>query len=221
MAFAFPFPRRGQPPTRTELLDKAARAAGRGRRRKAIELYRKALEERAGDHVTRGKLAPLLAAQKDWDGAWNQYQIAAQAYLKDGFPDKAISLYKQAAGHFPKRTLIWERIVDLQVGSGRRADAMETLSRARRHFRGRAGREGALRLCRKALTVDPSDFATALDLGRLLLRSGLRHDGLAHLEGLARCVRGAELRRVRSLLLRQEPSPRRAWQWLRAVVSGG
>jgi len=214
------FSRHRQPPTRTELLDQAARAAGKGRRRKAIELYRRALEERPGDHVTRGKLAPLLAAQKDWDGAWNQYQIAAQAYLKDGFPDKAISLYKQAAGHFPKRTLIWERVVDLQVGSGRRADAMETLRRARRHFRGRAGREGALRLCRKALTVDPTDFATAFDLGRLLLRSGLREDGLAHLEGLAACTRGAELRRVRGLLLRHDPSLRRVWEWLRAALRG-
>jgi tetratricopeptide (TPR) repeat protein len=214
------FLRRRNPPTRTELLDQAARAAGRGRRKKAIELYRRVLEERPGDHVTRGKLAPLLAVLEDWDGAWNQYQQAAQGYLQDGFRDKAISLYKQAAGHFPQRSLVWERITELQLACGRRADALETLRRARRHFRGRAGREGAIRLCRRALAIDPTDFPTAYELGRLLLRAGLREDALSHLDGLARCVRGAELRQVRGLLLRADPSAGRLWQWLRAAVSG-
>lgn len=208
---------------RRALLDSASHDEARGKIKRAIAAYREVLEQEPGDHVTRAKLAPLLARAGEQDAAWKMFRASAEAYHEDGFPEKAISVYKRAATLFPRSLAAWERAAELELEVGRPGDSLATLMLAIPYFRRRKGRESAVALLHRAHALAPHDPTISLDYGCSLLDAGRRDEGVHHLNDLCSRLRGAQLRRARLRLLRAKPTPRSLWSFLRALGarSGG
>ncbi|MFQ5657610.1 MAG: tetratricopeptide repeat protein [Candidatus Methylomirabilales bacterium] len=204
---------------RSVVLEAADRARAKGKSKKAIVQYRRVLEANPHDHVIHGKIAPLLAETKQLRDAWLSFVAAGEGYVRNGFVDQAISMYRQAARYFPREVEVWEAIARLQVDRERQADAVKALLEARRHFRGRHGRLEAIRLLHKACEIEPGNFEVTYELARLLGKTGDKEQARRMLNGLADEVRGRNLRSVRGALFRMSPNPVTAWQWLWAAIA--
>jgi tetratricopeptide (TPR) repeat protein len=202
---------------RGRTLEAAARARRRGRRRKAVDLYRRVLALEPNNMDIERRVAPLLAETKRPDEAWKAYRRAADALARKGFVEQAIGIYREAAGYLPGKVELWHALSDLEIERGRKRDAVTTLLEGRRHLRGRKRRREAIALLERGRRIDARHFETGFELAGLLRRDGMRYRARRVLSELADWTSGAELRRVRLRQLRMEPTPAAAWRWLRSV----
>ncbi|MBN1210104.1 MAG: tetratricopeptide repeat protein [Myxococcaceae bacterium] len=213
---------RGKAPlSRSEIIASADQARAKGRLKKAIAGYRKALELEPKDPAVHGKLAPLLARSKQPEAALESFQAAAQGHLDKGFADKALAVYTQAAETFPHKVALWQQLSQLNLSKGRRADALKTLLRGRLHFRRKDEARGAITLLQEALTLDPTLFEVKLDLAMQHARLKQRAEAMALLNPMLLDVRERrQLRRLRWTMLRVAPGAGAWGRWLRAALLG-
>ncbi len=170
------------------------------------------------------KLAPLLAETGETVAAVESFQLAARGQIEQGFDDRAIGVYTQAVGYFPRQFGLWEAIAELHLKAGRAPDALRAFLDARNRLRGPADRPAAILCLSRALELEPWDpavpkrsqsrLAHALDLAQLCAKEGQRERAGALLSELARQVAPASLRRVRWAQLRLSPSLGNFWRWL-------
>src|SRR5512138_365063 len=99
---------------RTQKVIAADQARTKGKRKKAIALYREVLEHHPDDLGVQGKLAALLAADGDRAGAVARFRSAAEGHLRAGFTDRAISVLAQATEAFPDEEPLWVQFAALQ-----------------------------------------------------------------------------------------------------------
>ncbi|MET0401302.1 MAG: BTAD domain-containing putative transcriptional regulator [Cystobacter sp.] len=210
---------RKAPPTRSELVVAADRARSKGKLKRAIQGYRKALELEPKDPTLLGKLAPLLARTNETDAALKSFRDAAQLHLDKGFSDKALAVYTQAAETFPYQVALWQQVSKMHLDKGRRADAIRVLLRGRFALRRKQERPEAIILLKEAMGLEPSLFEPRLDLARLLARQKQPTEALALLEPMQQLT-GGQLRQVRWAWLCIAPGPGTAWRWLRAAFTG-
>lgn len=210
---------RKTPPSRSELIVAADRARSKGKLKRAIVGYRKALELEPKDPAVLGKLAPLLARTNEAEASLKLFREAAQVHLDKGFADKALAVYTQAAETFPAQVALWQQVSRMHLEKGRQADAVRMLLRGRFALQRKHERPQAIILLREALRLDPSLFAPRLDLARLLARQKQPAEAQALLEPMLHLT-GAQLRQVRWTQLCISPGFGNAWQWLRAALSG-
>jgi tetratricopeptide (TPR) repeat protein len=209
------------PQTRSEIIGEADKARAKGKLKKAITGYQKALELEPKDPVVHGKLAPLLARAKQPEAALESFRTAAQGHLDKGFADKALAVYVQAADMFPHEVSLWQQMAQLNLSKGKRAEAVKTLLRGRFHFRRKADRPGAITLLREVLALDPMLFEVKLDLGLQLAREKQHAEAMTLLNPMVLDAKdGRQLRRLRWTMLRVSPSAGAWGRWLRALVLG-
>jgi cytochrome c-type biogenesis protein CcmH/NrfG len=211
--------RQRKPYIRARVLEKADRARGRGRLKKAIAGYRQVLQADPKDAAVHGKIAPLLARTGQPSEALASFEAAARIHLGAGFSDRALSIVVQAARFFPERASFWEAASRLHLRRGRRVDAATVLTKGGTRVGAAAPAEG-VRLLRLALAVDTWNVGTRLALARLLRRQQRRAEARALLEELAPRLSGQDLRRVRRALFWIAPTPAAGWRWLRAALRG-
>jgi tetratricopeptide (TPR) repeat protein len=208
MAFGRP-----KPFDRTETLEAADKARSKGRRVKAIAGYQKILEHHPEDAAVHGKLAPLLADAKRSTEALTSFRAAALAHTTQGFADRAISVYVQALGYYPKELAFWEEVVALHLKRGRKADALKALLDARARFGRKPDRPIAKRLLRRALEIDDAHVGATADLARLLAKDGSAAEALDLLRQLLSKVEGRDRRVLRRAEFSVAPSPATLWRW--------
>jgi len=205
---------------RSESLARAAKAEGRGKRKRAMAEYRKVLAQEPDNPGILVKLAALLAQTRQLDEARAKFQLAAEIYAKQEFDDKSLAVYRQAVTYLPKRVEIWERIAELDVKRERVPEAIRDLLEGSAKFRRRAERQSAIRLLRVAVKIEPWQFEATMRLARLLAKQGARPEALRLYDGLCERNRSVRLRKVRAAQLRLSPTPAAAWRWLRAALRG-
>jgi len=204
------------PLSRSELVQRGDRARAKGRRRKAISEYRKALALEPGDASIHAKIAPLLAARGDKAEALKSFQAAAEGQIKAGFVDRAIALYVQAVSLFPKEDVLWREVARLHLERARRADAVRIYVQAHRHFRGKKDRDTGIAFLRRAVELDPLHIQGTIALAKLLKKSGRKAEGHQLLAQLAAQLRGPALKKVRRAQFGLSPTPAALWRWMRA-----
>ncbi len=202
---------------RFAILADAENARAKGRARKAIAEYRKILKIDPTDHEIHGKIAPLLAKRRQRREAWSSFVAAGDGYIRDGYEDKALAVYMQAARYMPRQIEVWENIAKLQVERERRPDAIKALLEGSLHFRSRKLRTQGLRLLRRAVEIEPGHFEASFQLAKGLAKAGEKKEAQWLLEGLGNWARGRSRRRVRTRLFWMSPTPAAALRWLVAA----
>ncbi len=203
---------------RSRILDAAARARSKKRRARAIELYRRVLAYEPQNPELHAKLAPLLAETGQGFDAWQSFRAVARARLREGHPDQALAVYREAALFLPQEIQAWQAVARLQHRAGRSREALETLLEGSRNFRTRWLRPQAVALLRRARDIEAWDFEIVLELGKLLASDDQMHEAAMLFEGLVARSQGERLRRVRAAQLRHRPGPRTFWCWLEAAL---
>jgi Tfp pilus assembly protein PilF len=160
------------------------------------------------------RIAPLLARAKRWQEARRSFDAAGVGFLKVGFADKAIAIWKVAAKNFPEDVEYWERVANEQVKRGRKADAVQSLLEGREQLTKKAQRSLAMTLLRQVLTLDAFHFDATLDLAKLLAAEGQRRDAEKLLREMRMWVKGRNLRRLRAAQFRLSPSWRALMDWI-------
>jgi tetratricopeptide (TPR) repeat protein len=201
---------------RESCLEAAAKAQARGRLRKAVGHYMKALDVDPEDHFVHAKVAPLLARMKKFEEAWESFRIAASKHFASGFSNKAIGIYSQAARFMPRNPEVWEAMAYVYVQQGRKADAVATLYKGHGFFTHGPDRHRAVVMLRKAFALEPWNFGVTFDLAKLMKKQD-PVEALGLLEGLSSRSTGADLRKVRSAMFCAEPSVTMAWEWLKTA----
>lgn len=204
---------------RFEILAAAENARAKGKTRKATAEYRKILEVDPTDHEIHAKLAPLLAKRRQLRAAWSSFVTAGEGYIRDGYGDKALAVYMQAARYMPRKIEVWETIAKLQVERERRPDAIKALLEGSRHFRSRKLRIQGLRLLRRACEIEPGHFEATFQLAKGLAKAGEKKEAQWLLNGLGDWASGRNRRRVRTRLFWMSPTPATAWRWLVAAIA--
>ncbi len=205
---------------RANSLARASKAQGKGRPKQAIASYRRVLEQEPENPVILAKLAALLAETKQLTEAREKFVSAADRYVIQGFPEKALAVYMQATSYPPRTVELWETISGLNLERERRSDAIAALLEGRRQFRRRKQRPLAIRLLRGVVKIEPWHFEATLDLATILAKSGARAESDRLYQGLCERNRDTALRRVRFAMFRRSATPAAFWRWLRAALRG-
>jgi tetratricopeptide (TPR) repeat protein len=212
------WPGKRRPFNRSDALAQADLARARGRRRQAIAGYRRVLQADPDDLTVHARIAPLLAGRGQREEALRSFRIAADGQSKAGFHERALSLFIQAAEHFPDEESLWPEIARLHLQRGRRAEAVAALTAG--GWRLYLARQYAVaeRVLQLALQFDPHDADAIAILARVLSRSGRRAEAVQLLEGVAARVQGRRLAAVRGILFRVHPTLEHLWGWTRALL---
>jgi tetratricopeptide (TPR) repeat protein len=203
---------------RTRILSAAARARAQNKRRKAIALYRSVLAVERSNADLHLRIAPLLAETGQRFDSWASYQAVAKACLRDGSPDKALAVYREAAGYLPQEPQVWLSLARIHVKRDQRGEAVEILLEGACHFRSRWHWPEAIHLLRRVHAISPWEFEAVFELARLLARSDQAAEARRLLEGLENRVSGDRLRRVYAAQFRLDGDLRHAWRWLRSAL---
>jgi tetratricopeptide (TPR) repeat protein len=204
----------GQRFDREVLLEQASRARSKRNWRRAIALYRELLAVEPNSVELHERLAPLLAATRQEFDAWNSYRVVAHAALREGREDRAIAVFREAAGVLPREIQAWQGLARLLVRQSEPDAAIEVLLEGSRQFRSHFHRPQAIHLLRRARTIDPWHFETVLELALHLGRADQQTEAQLLLEGLAERCQERQLRRVRTAALAVAPGARSLLRWL-------
>lgn len=202
------------PLDRTALLAKADKARAVGRRKRAILLYAKLIEQDPKDLAVHAKIAPLLAAEGLREPAMASFRAAADGQAAAGFVDRGIALLRQAAGLFPDEESLWVEVAAFHVQRGRRADAVAVLTEGGRRLLPTRYRAVGAKLLRRALEIEPWNVRAALLLAKTLAKERRKEEAIALLEGLAQRIGGMGRRNARGLAFRLSPTPARLARWI-------
>jgi tetratricopeptide (TPR) repeat protein len=201
---------------RARILDAAARARARHKRRRAIALYRRVLALEPHNAELHAKLAPLLAETNQPFDAWQSFRAVARASMRLGQFEKALAVFQEAARYLPREVEAWWSIARLERKAGRDAAAVDALLEGSRRFRPQMLRPQAIYLLRRAREVDPWHHDVVIELAQHLAATEQRDEARMLLDGLAERCEGHRLPRVREAQLRVTPGLRALWCWLEA-----
>ena len=199
---------------RKKLLQAAAKAQGKKRRRKAIALYRRMLAVEAGNGELHAQLAPLLAATRQPFDAWQSFRQAGRAFERESNREAARAIYAKATEMLPREMHAWLSRARIERELERPDRAMATLLEGSKHFRSGGRRPQAIHLLRRARQLELWYPKAVLELAVLLAKMRQREEALMLLDGLAPRVRGPVLKRVRGLQVRLRPTPGNVWSWM-------
>ncbi len=203
------------PKTRAEVLAAADKARARGRVKKAVAGYRKALESDPADPSVNVKLGPLLAKLGESEGGAACFRTAAKRHLDQGFVDRAAAVNVAATGVFPLDAGFRIELARLNVLRGRKLDAVATLVDGARALARARRPDVAASLLSRALDVEPWHLDAGLALVPIFARSGREPDARRLVQGLEARTRGPALRRIRWVAFRTWPGLGTFWRWLR------
>lgn len=207
-------------PSRRQALDAAAKAVEKGKLKDAVAQYVAVMAREGADPTLHAKVAALHVRLRQPAQARDHFDAAATHYLRQGFEDKALAVYRSAVASLPHEVAFWEAIARHHRERRCDAEAVKTLLEARGHFTRKATRAQAIRLLQAAIAIEPWHFEATFDLAQLLGREGDVAQARELYLGVAERMHGVRLRRVRAALFRLSPSPGTAWRWLRAALLG-
>jgi len=205
---------------RSQSLRAASEAKAKGRHKKALLLYQQVLKAEPGNTALYREIAPLLVRARKPQEAWSSFRVAAEGFMRQGFIEKAIGIYREATHFLPRESAAWLALAELQVQRGHPEDAVTVLLQASRHFRSRSRRREAMQLLGQAREISPTNFDAGFELARLRGRTGDRKGAWRLLSELQPIATRKQRRRMRAAQFWLSPGPISGWRWASALLFG-
>jgi pilus assembly protein FimV len=182
----------------------------RGQEERALEEFARVVQEDANDTRTWLKMAEIHARRGALAQARDIYLRTAEIYVEQGFPRKAMTVYKSVLKLTPGLPLVRERLADTYRQQGMVADALRELELCADELQ-RAGKiEETLPALRKIVGLHPDNIASRIRLAETASQVGKVDEAVHELSQLAVQVkaqgRADDFVRVAERLLFHRPS---------------
>jgi len=156
--------------------DRAGKAERKAQYRKAIREYERLLKRHPGDARTLHRMGELWAREGETGRAFDLYLKAAGAYLKEGFFDRAVPVYKQAIALDAGRVEAHLGLAEAYHKRKLEHEALGHLARAAALFEKENDTVAVLKLLRRGVELSPGDVDNRMRLARLYSRTGRDDD---------------------------------------------
>ncbi len=182
----------------------------RGQEERALEEFARVVQEDPNDTRTWLKMAEIHARRGALEQARDIYLRTAEIYVEQGFPRKAMTVYKSVLKLTPGLPHVRERLADTYRQQGMVADALRELELSADELQ-RAGKiEEALPALRKIVGLHPDNIASRIRLAETASQVGKVDEAVHELSQLAVQVkaqgRADDFVRVAERLLFHRPS---------------
>jgi tetratricopeptide (TPR) repeat protein len=136
----------------------------RGQEERALEEFARVVQEDENDTRTWLKMAEIHARRGALEQARDIYLRTAEIYVEQGFPRKAMTVYRSVLKLTPGLPHVRERLADIYRQQGMIADALRELEAAADEYQ-RAGDPAAtLPALRKIVGLHPDNIASRIKL---------------------------------------------------------
>ena len=156
-------------------IERARKLADSGQYAKAIEAWRKLLDDSPNDANIYNTIGDLALKNKTHAEAIDAYNKAARLFLQEGFHLKAIAVYKKVLKLEPDRAEIYTLLGDLNVVRGLMNNAVADYLSSAKLFLKAGKTMNALTLFRKIAKVDPQNIDVRLRVAELCLKEKLKN----------------------------------------------
>jgi len=157
----------------------------RGQEERALEEFARVVQEDPNDTRTWLKMAEIHARRGALEQARDIYLRTAEIYVEQGFPRKAMTVYKSVLKLTPGLPHVRERLADTYRQQGMVADALRELELSAGELQ-RAGKiEEALPALRKIVGLHPDNIASRIRLAETASQVGKVDEAVHELSQLA------------------------------------
>jgi tetratricopeptide (TPR) repeat protein len=157
----------------------------RGQEERALEEFARVVQEDPNDTRTWLKMAEIHARRGALEQARDIYLRTAEIYVEQGFPRKAMTVYKSVLKLTPGLPQVRERLADTYRQQGMVADALRELELAADELQ-RAGKiEEMLPALRKIVGLHPDNIASRIRLAETASQMGKVDEAVHELSQLA------------------------------------
>ena len=164
---------------RDKVLRTAEKLVQRGKIEQAIREYEKLLKVNPNDANTINRVGDLYGRIGRLEEAIALYERIAEYFTADGFASKAIAILKKINRLAPQRVDIFERLAELYLQQNLVVEARNQFEILAKWFEKNDDVENAIRIQRKLLELDPSNYPVRLHLADALMRTGEHEEALA------------------------------------------
>ena len=182
----------------------------RGQEERALEEFARVVQEDANDTRTWLKMAEIHARRGALEQARDIYLRTAEIYVGQGFPRKAMTVYKSVLKLTPGLPHVRERLAETYRQQGMVADALRELELSANELQAAGKIEETLPALRKIVGMHPDNIAARIRLAETASQVGKVDEAVHELSQLAVQVkaqgRADDFVRVAERLLFHRPS---------------
>jgi tetratricopeptide (TPR) repeat protein len=182
----------------------------RGQEERALEEFARVVQEDANDTRTWLKMAEIHARRGALEQARDIYLRTAEIYVEQGFPRKAMTVYKSVLKLTPGVPHVRERLAETYRQQGMVADALRELELSANELQAAGKIEETLPALRKIVGLHPDNIGARIRLAETASQVGKVDEAVHELSQLAVQVkaqgRADDFVRVAERLLFHRPS---------------
>jgi tetratricopeptide (TPR) repeat protein len=157
----------------------------RGQEERALEEFARVVQEDANDTRTWLKMAEIHARRGALEQARDIYLRTAEIYTEQGFPRKAMTVYKSVLKLTPGLPHVRERLADTYRQQGMIADALRELELCANELQQAGKIEEMLPALRKIVGLHPDNIASRIRLAETASQMGKVDEAVHELSQLA------------------------------------
>ena len=157
----------------------------RGQEERALEEFARVVQEDPNDTRTWLKMAEIHARRGALEQARDIYLRTAEIYVEQGFPRKAMTVYKSVLKLTPGAPLVRERLADTYRQQGLVADALRELEICANELQQAGKVEEMLPPLRKIVGLHPDNIASRIRLAEAASQVGNVDEAVHELSQLA------------------------------------
>lgn len=163
---------------KTKAMRNAEKYLAQGKIRAAIGEYEQVVKFDSRDFGTMNMLGDLYSKNTDVKSAIRCYTAVGEHYGKQGFAQKAISVYNKISRLDPNSIEVWQKLAELYKQKGSLADARAHYKKVAEHFERSGQKLEALGMWKEIALLDPGDTQSYSNLADSYLAEGQTEDAL-------------------------------------------
>ncbi len=180
------------PSEKARIHESAGRFVSRGQYDKAIKEYSRLQGIDPSDVRTLHKLGELHQRRNENDQAAKYFVAVGDSYTADGFPLKAVALYKQALRLDPRMVEINEKLAQIHAELQLTGDALAFYQVLLTYYQQQGDVLRSVETLRSMVAVDPDNVACRTKLASILEKRGDREEAIAEFKYAAKTLRSAK-----------------------------